>query len=158
MTKEERTEIREMIHGMLSGWEANTISREEITNVRLGEISEHLKRINGSVAKHEKIINDNLPHNITHCPQAEKIAELDRNMISDKSVKKTLYTGIAIISTVVAIIWGISEVFFSPRQEIQSLKKQVDMINTPVQMRDGSYVLYPSGMLADSLANESGTE
>lgn len=110
MTKEERTEIREMIHGMLSGWEANTISREEITNVRLGEISEHLKRINGSVAKHEKIISENLPHNITHCPQAERIKTLEENQITEKAVKKTLYIGFGIICALIAAGWAVVDI------------------------------------------------
>jgi len=96
-----------MIHGMLSGWEANTISREEITNIRLGEISEHLKRINGTIAKHEKVINENLPHNITHCPQTERIKTLEDNQITTKAVKKTLYIGFTIICTLIAAVWAV---------------------------------------------------
>ncbi len=76
------------------------------------EMTKRLDRLNGSVAKHEKIINENLPHNIAHCPQADIIEDLTKNMVSEKAVKKTLYIGIGILSSLIAIIWGISEIFF----------------------------------------------
>jgi len=74
------------------------------------KIEKRLDRLNGSVAKHEKIINENLPHNIGHCPQAETIEDLKKNMVSEKAVKKTLYVGFGIICTLIAAIWGIMEI------------------------------------------------
>ena len=109
MTIEERGEIRDMIHGILSGWHAETVAREEVTNVHLKNIEDHFRRLNGSVAKHEKTINENLPHSVVHCPQAIKIKELEDNMITSKVVKKTLYIGFGIVCTLIAALWGVME-------------------------------------------------
>ena len=112
MTQKDRSEVREMIHDILSGWEANTTAREEITNITLLSIDKHLEKINGTVAGHDTIIAANLPHNITHCPQAETIQVLKANMITEKAVKKTIYTSVVILGTLIGIIWGIAEIFF----------------------------------------------
>jgi hypothetical protein len=90
MDLQERTEVREMIHGILSGWEAKTIAREELLNLSLKGISEHLKRINGSILKHENIINENLPHTTANCPQAKTINDIRDALIGDEAVAKAL--------------------------------------------------------------------
>jgi len=112
MTQKDRTEIRDMIHDILSGWQAGTISREEVTNVSLKNIDGHLARLNGSVIEHSKLINENLPHSIAHCLQAKDIETLKENMVTEKAVKKTIYIGFGILATLIGIIWGISEIFF----------------------------------------------
>jgi len=111
MTQKDRTEVRDMIHDILSGWEAKTESREEIINLNLIDIKDHLKKLNGTVASHTRIIADNLPHTIVHCPQAEIIEKLNNNMVSEKAVKKTVIMGVTIICTLITIIWGIMEIF-----------------------------------------------
>ena len=111
MTQKDRGEVREMIHDVLSGWEANTVAREEITNMALIRIDKHLEKLNGTVERHENTITANLPHNISHCPQAETIQVLKANMISEKAVKKTIYTSVVILGTLIGIIWGIFEIF-----------------------------------------------
>jgi hypothetical protein len=73
------------------------------------EIKERLDKLNGSVARHEKTINENLPHNISHCPQTADIKDLKENMITSKVIKKTLYIGFGIICTLIAAIIGIIE-------------------------------------------------
>ena len=79
---------------------------------RFDGLDEKVDKINSTVAKHEKIINENLPHDISHCTQVETIEELKKNMISGKIVKKTIYAGIAIIGTLITIVWTIKELFF----------------------------------------------
>ena len=74
---------------------------------KLTEFNEHFKRLNGTVAKHEKIINEHLPHNVAHCTQAENIKQLRDNMVTEKAVKKTLYIGFGIICTLIATIYGV---------------------------------------------------
>lgn len=74
------------------------------------EIKGRLDKLNGSVARHEKIINENLPHSINHCPQVKAIEELQDNMITSKAVKKTLYIGFGIICTLIAALWGVIEI------------------------------------------------
>lgn len=74
------------------------------------EIKGRLDKLNGSVARHEKVINEHLPHSIDHCPQVDVIEDLKKNMISERAVKKTLYIGFGIICTLIATIWGIMEI------------------------------------------------
>ena len=78
----------------------------------LTEIKDRLRGMNNKIARHEKIINENLPHSIDHCPQVETIETLKENMVTTKSVKKTIYTSIIVLGVIISIIWGISEIFF----------------------------------------------
>lgn len=73
------------------------------------EVKARLDKLNGSVAKHEKIINEHLPHSIDHCPQVRVIERLQENMITSKAVKKTIYIGIGIICSLIATLWGVKE-------------------------------------------------
>ena len=75
------------------------------------EVKERLDKLNGSVAKHEKIINEHLPHSIDHCPQVKAIEELQGNMITAKAVKKTIYVAFGIICALIGALWGIKELF-----------------------------------------------
>jgi len=74
------------------------------------EVKGRLDKLNGSVARHEKVINENLPHSVAHCPQSGMIEELKKNMVTERAVKKTLYIGFAIICAVIAALWGIIEI------------------------------------------------
>lgn len=74
------------------------------------EIKERLDKLNGSVARHEKVINENLPHNVNHCPQVKAIESLQENMITTKAVKKTIYVGFGIICALIAALWGVIEI------------------------------------------------
>ena len=78
----------------------------------LTEIKDRLRGMNNKIASHEKTINENLPHSIDHCPQVETIETLKENMITSKSVKKSIYIGIGVLVSIISIIWGISEIFF----------------------------------------------
>jgi hypothetical protein len=89
MDTQDRTEVREMIHATLEGWEKATVAREIMTLKTLDKIEKHLDRMNGSIALHEKIINTNLPHNIALCPQAETIKEIRDVVIGEKAVSNT---------------------------------------------------------------------
>ena len=75
-------------------------------------IKNQLRGMNINIASHEKIINENLPHSIDHCPQSETIETLKENMVTTKSVKKTIYTSIIVLGVIISIIWGVSEIFF----------------------------------------------
>lgn len=75
------------------------------------EVKARLDKLNDSVARHEKIINEHLPHSIAHCPQVKAIEELQDNMITSKAVKKTLYIALGVICTLIGALWGIKEIF-----------------------------------------------
>jgi tetrahydromethanopterin S-methyltransferase subunit B len=105
MTQQDRGEVREMIHGILSGWEAATVAREDLIGVSLKNIEEHLGKINGKVSEHEKIININIPHSIDKCPQKDTIKEIRDNMITNKGVRTTIFTAIVGASALVTVIF-----------------------------------------------------
>lgn len=84
----EASEIRAMIHDVLSGWHAETVAREEITNMSLKNIDEHFARLNGSVARHEKILGEIYPQTPSNCPQNETIDDINKYMIRlDANIK-----------------------------------------------------------------------
>lgn len=74
------------------------------------EIKGRLDKLNGSVARHEKVINEHLPHSIDHCPQAGSIKDLQENMITTKAIKKTLYVGFGIICALIGVLLGVMEI------------------------------------------------
>lgn len=81
MDAQERTEVRDMIHGILSGWNARTESYMYTTNDSLKNIADHLKTLNGTVAKHQTTIDQNLPHTIAHCTQKETIESIEKALV-----------------------------------------------------------------------------
>jgi hypothetical protein len=103
MDAQERTEVRNMIHDILAGWHAETVAREELINLSLVNIKDHLGRINGSVAKHEKMINENLPHTTANCAQKATIQEIRDNMISTTAVKKMLFITVGATASIASI-------------------------------------------------------
>ena len=105
MTQQDRTEVREMIHGILSGWEASTVAREDLIHFSLKNIDNHLGKINGKVQEHEKIINTNLPHSIVNCPQDETIKEIRDNMVSGKAVRNAIMWSVGASCSLVTLIF-----------------------------------------------------
>jgi hypothetical protein len=75
------------------------------------EIKGRLDKLNGSVARHEKVINENLPHSVNHCPQVKVIENLKDNMVTEKAVKKTIYIAFGIICALIGALWGVKELF-----------------------------------------------
>jgi hypothetical protein len=71
------------------------------------EIKSRLDKLNGNVSRHETIINENLPHNISHCVQTETIKRLEENMITEKTIKKTIYILFGLICALIAAIIGV---------------------------------------------------
>ena len=105
MTQQDRSEVREMIHGILSGWEAQTVAREDLISMSLQNIDSHLGKINGKVQEHERIIIKNIPHTIDHCPQDATIKEIRDNMVSGKAVKSAIAWSVGASSCVITVVF-----------------------------------------------------
>jgi hypothetical protein len=88
MTQTDRSEVREMIKGILSGWHDSTVEREKLIYLSLNNIDSHLEKLNGKVSSHEKTILENLPHSIAHCPQTQTIKEIHDAMVENVTTKK----------------------------------------------------------------------
>lgn len=102
-----------MLEDILSGWKKGYEGLAISTNTSLISIEKHLEKLNGKVAEHERIINQNLPHNVSHCSQVETIRELQDNMITIKALKTYLAGTIAIISGVISAIYIIFDLIKS---------------------------------------------
>ena len=103
MTHLDRTEVRSMINDVLMGWHSDTVSREVLTNIALDKIEKHLEKINNKVSEHEKIININLPHNISLCPQVVTIKKLEENMITGRALRTYIFAGFGIMGTLFSV-------------------------------------------------------
>ena len=168
METQERQEVREMIHGVLSGWEAATIAREELLNVNLTGIKEHLVKLNGSVAKHEGIINGNLPHTIVNCAQKDIIQEIRDTILKDKDRVKTakelraekrlewqklIQTFMFIVAAAGLILTAYFGWYNNKNQSKieDSVKKEIRMQKGVSKVTRGGYVLYNNQGISDSI-------
>jgi hypothetical protein len=61
--------------------------RDFVMQQSLNKIDEHLGRLNGKVAEHEKILNINIPHTIDKCPQNDTIINLHDGMVKLLAIK-----------------------------------------------------------------------
>ena len=149
MDANERGEVRDMIHGILSGWEAATIARDDLINVNLEGIKEHLSRLNGSVAKHEEKINGNLPHTIANCAQKETIEELKLAITGDKAIKREkdrekahkhsdIVRWIMIIGIAVSIYFG-----WKSNNKTDIVEKRIENLGVPIVTRNGELMVLP---------------
>lgn len=100
-----------MLHDILAGWQATNVAQADITNSGLAKIDTHLAKLNGKVAEHEKIINIHLPHTINDCVQSKTITEIRDNMVSAKSMQKTIRNSITATGGVISILFIIYKVF-----------------------------------------------
>ena len=90
MEAEERTEVRNIIHDILEGWQEATVQREKATIARenlihqsLNSIDTHLQKLNGSVAEHTFAITDLKRKDDLHivdCPVMPLVKKLDKEV------------------------------------------------------------------------------
>lgn len=109
MELEERSEIREMIHGILDGWHDASVQREKLIYVSLNNIDSHLEKLNSKVASHEKTILENLPHTINHCPQVKTIEKIKETLTGEEAIRRNkIEKRNNIFKTVTIVIAGIA--------------------------------------------------
>ena len=93
-----------------------TLMNAQFLNVNdtLKGINDHLVRLNGKVAEHEKTINTHLPHKINDCVQSETIKEIRDNMVSSHSVRRYLGQSIGGAAALFSIFFIIYKIFIEP--------------------------------------------
>ena len=122
MTQKDRSEVREMLHGILAGYQAMNESAIVVTNVKLenidnslsegmGGVHKRLDVLNGKVAEHEKTINIHLPHSVARCAQNGTIQAIRDNMITAKAVRNAIIIGISGTSGLIGIAFAIFKMF-----------------------------------------------
>lgn len=111
LQKEDRDEIRIMLHEVIDPWQKEVEKRDKLINIALNNIDSHLDKLNGKVAEHEKAINIHLPHTIQHCPQVELINRLEQDRLTRQSLKNIVVTIIGSFAGLLTVAWLIFKLF-----------------------------------------------
>ena len=123
---------------------------------KLTSINDHLARLNGSVAKHELKITENLPHSVVHGVQKDTIEELrdeltgkkalDRRAKDDKEDRKaSAGRWIVIFGIVVSIVLGVFNILRNKTvpNDVAIIKKETQNLGTPfITNKRGDPVLF----------------
>ena len=115
LTAEDRTEIRQIMSDCNSGTHARTEAQYTIIDSKLDGISIHLTTLNGSVARHEKIIGERAvvikdfeDFKETYKDVPAQIRRLEDESLSNKSVKKFMAymfsSGVALGGLIVGLL------------------------------------------------------
>ena len=169
MDATERKEVREIISGVLSGWHSDTVLRETNTEKALTNIDNHLGKLNHSIIKHAKELEDLRLADVNHiikCPVAPQVKEIDKKVSNIITANKTI-ARIAIktkgnitlllmaFGILVSIIVGFVGIFKTDKVQTITTNSdgKIDNINTAVKdPRTGKVYMWPSGLLIDSLS------
>jgi hypothetical protein len=161
MEVQERSEVREMIHGILDGWHEASVAREKLIYVSLNNIDSHLEKLNGKVAAHEKTILENLPHSINHCPQTKTIDEIKDAITGAKAVrvakKERASSLIKTASFIVAALALCVTAYFGyiNSQKGDTTIKKVESLGEPVVINPrGDMVSLPDGYTLKMFPND----
>jgi hypothetical protein len=105
MNKQDREETRQMIKDLITPYHLEVVNQNKLTNVSLNFIDKHLEVLNGNVAKHEKIIIENLPHTTANCAQKTTIVEIRDNMITTTALKKATRNTIILTASIFSVLF-----------------------------------------------------
>ena len=156
MTKEDRTEVRDMIKTTLEGWYKSTEQRETMILKSLDRIDNHLEKLNGKVSEHEKTILQNLPHTADHCAKANVIDEMHDALIKNEGEntyrlkigtrKQVTFNNVfTIISTIILFITLVVTYILGYKAD-KRLNTKVDDLGKPVVTNPrGEKVNLPDG-------------
>lgn len=121
---------------------------------KLDAIVKQTTQTNGRVNDLEKVVGgleaDLLKHPL-ECTLKDKFEKFEEDQLEYRFFKKYPKTAITLLA--IAVL-GIALGFGSLHIGQKNLKSEVDMINTPVRMRNGSVELMPSGVVFDSLKKQ----
>ena len=104
MTGADEKKTRQIFTDLIAPHIIQQASDIKQTNIALSKIEAHLDKQNGSLAAHEKIIAENLPHKSINCVQEKVIQEIRDNMISRKAVISAIIVGIPLAAAIFGVI------------------------------------------------------
>jgi hypothetical protein len=107
----DRAEVREMLLDIISGPLEKINGQYRLVSAQLSNIDIQTTKTNSTVARHDIIINENLPHTTANCPQQDKILEIRDSMISGKAIRKTIIFSITATGTLFTIFFIIYQIF-----------------------------------------------
>jgi hypothetical protein len=111
-------ELRELISDAMSVMNEKITGKFNVIDCKLDLITQHLDKLNGTVAKHEKIINERaiiVADYMDHAKEAEnvekRIRTLEDQQLSTKSVKKWIVGTVGLTSGLIAIGYTLFQFF-----------------------------------------------
>lgn len=117
MTKADKAEIKEMFGEGINHLRELQEQHYKLFDEKLNRLSEKSDQIdakvtktNGTVLKHTEQIfalEKNLPHTIEQCPQSATIKDLYENRITNKAMRKMIFSVITLTGIITTIIVSI---------------------------------------------------
>lgn len=113
MNQEDRKEVKEMLHEILSGYQALNESQNYIVVEKLNGINCRLDVLNGKTQKTIDRVIDLEKSEVLHpltCPNLNRIRTLEDNQLSTKAIKKWIVGSIAITGGIMSILFIIFKI------------------------------------------------
>jgi hypothetical protein len=127
--------------------------RDFVMQQSLNKIDEHLGRLNGKVAEHEKILNINIPHTIDRCPQNDTIMGLHDGMTKLLAIKDEDHNkhtrNWQRVGVIVAAISVTALIFFGFRNSNKQYAKMREELKEDIRVSTQPAMLSRGGMFYD---------
>lgn len=111
-------ELRELIEDAMKIRDERNNGQFNVINTKLDGITQRLDKLNGTVAKHEKIINERaivVADYMDHAKEAESIEKrirmLEDQQLSNKTIKKWIVTTVGVTGSLIAIGFTLFQFF-----------------------------------------------
>lgn len=114
MDRDMRDEIIELIHDKMNVYNAEIRADYTIINNKLDNITGHLTKLNGKVAKHEeKLIDLEISKNnhYNSCPHTPTIEQLKQDSSNKKYFQKTIFLILAVMASTATIMTLLINIF-----------------------------------------------
>jgi hypothetical protein len=112
------TELRTLIEDAMRFRDEKTNGQFKVIDTKLDGITQRLDKINGTVARHEKSLNDEaiiIANYLEHAKEAEEIEKrlriVEDTQLTQKSIKKWIVGTIGVTGTILAIIIAALQIF-----------------------------------------------
>jgi hypothetical protein len=115
-------ELRELIEDAMKIRDERVHGEYNVIETKLDGISQRLDKVNGTIAKHEKIINeraivvaDYLNHAKEQATESEEITKrirtLEDNQLSNNAIKKWIIGAVSVTGGVIVILFTLYQLF-----------------------------------------------
>ena len=111
-------ELRELIEDAMKIRDERNNGQFNVINTKLDGITQRLDKLNGTVARHEKIINERaivVADYMDHAKEAENVEKrirmLEDQQLSNKTIKKWIVTTVGVTGSLIAIGFTLFQFF-----------------------------------------------
>jgi hypothetical protein len=117
-------ELRELIEDAMRVRDERTTGQFNVIDCKLDLIGQRLDKLNGTVAKHEKIINeravivaDYMDHIKESANTEKRIRTLEDQQLSNSSIKKWIVTTVGVTGALIGIVYTLLQFFVLNSQQ-----------------------------------------